>query len=668
MGSNTSNLIKMLTEAMDEISIAKDKYEINHIIESLLIKFTNSDTANLFLYDLDNQRLYLKKKDTSPIPMNSPEGLLGNAFLSKKPSVNNYPISDKYYVADVDNSENIKLKCQIIVPILDHDELIGIIRVSRDIYHNKQYTKKDIELIHSLHTFIVKIIHILCTTEQVNYKTDLDTSIITEKLARENDKSIDVSDSNKSLILLSNSVHDIRTPANTLFGFLELLEDEVDDIRLKKFIKNAKESAGFINTLTDNILDEAKESYIADKPTLATVSSIKIFSQIANMFTANMLDKHLSYIIYIDPSIPKEITIDDHKLKRVITNLIGNAYKFTPKGKCIDFSVKYDAEMCVLKISVSDNGIGIEKKKQLKIFNTFAQADEGVHSTFGGTGLGLSISSQYVADLGGKLKLKSALGKGSKFYFSLPVVVTNPLPSYEKFKNVDKKITLLTNYPDSYTIQNIINYLIALGMPAEKIVVNNRLENDTTHLFCFEHKLSVEVLNTVKTYKMKLLVIEKELFSLSKKLGQSSINVISENTYYGDMIHSTVFSKNKKRILIADDNKINITLLKYMLETDYVVITSAVDGESALELLKKSQQDTNRFDIVFLDKHMPILSGTQVLESLRSFEKEHNLKPIFAISITGEPKLGEYEKDLYDLMIRKPFNKQRVRDAIVQAK
>jgi CheY-like chemotaxis protein len=168
---------------------------------------------------------------------------------------------------------------------------------------------------------------------------------------------------------------------------------------------------------------------------------------------------------------------------------------------------------------------------------------------------------------------------------------------------------------------------------------------------------------------MKLVILEKELFSLSKKLKDLSIDIISENTYYGNMVHSMVFSEKKKRILIADDNKLNIKLLTYMLETSHVDITSVLDGEEALNILKKSQfNNNNRFDVVFLDNNMPILSGNEVLSSLRKIEQEENLKPIFAISITGDPTLNESEKNLYNLMVQKPFNKENVRDALKKVK
>lgn len=201
-------------------------------------------------------------------------------------------------------------------------------------------------------------------------------------------------------------------------------------------------------------------------------------------------------------------------------------------------------------------------------------------------------------------------------------------------------------------------------MPSEKINISNKLDNDTTHLFCKQHKITPKILKQAKEKNMKVLLIEEKLFSMSKDNALRKFNIISENTYYGDLVHSTVFSGRKIKILIADDNKINIMLLKSMLEAEFVDITSVLDGRETLETLKMVHEKNKPFDIVFLDEHMPTLSGTEVMKGFRDFEKVQKLQAIFAISITGDPELNEREKGLYDLFVRKPFNKEKVISAI----
>ena len=267
-------------------------------------------------------------------------------------------------------------------------------------------------------------------------------------------------------------------------------------------------------------------------------------------------------------------------------------------------------------------------------------------------------------ELGGKLKLKSVLDKGSKFHFSIPVEIIDSTPTYEKFYDLNKKITILTDHPNHDDIQNIYQYLTELGMPSEKITVSDTLENGTTHLFCFQHKFSSDILYLAKQRKMNLIIVEEDLFSLNKDPNFSQLNIISKNTYYGDIVHSSIFSGKKIKILISDDNKINIMLLKAILETEYCDITTTVNGEETLEALKDACYKNDPFDIVFLDRNMPIMSGSEVMRYFRKFEQELKTKPLFGISITGYPDMNSEEKSLYDLFVNKPFRKQNVIEAM----
>lgn len=648
---------------MDLISQTDEPKEIAQIVEKLLQNFSHSDHAALLIFDPDEQTL-LDKGSNNTYTMINPTGILGEAFLTKSAAIYNHLASEKNYAQHIDNPKSLKLRSQIVLPIVENEELLGIVRTSRSIQYKQPYQQMDLELLSSLHIFLAKIIHILREDKQniepINI-SELNTTIA----AAAEIPAQETPTPDALMLQLSNTVHDIRTPANSLYGFLELMEEYTEDKRLKEFIEHAKESAKFINVLTDSILEQAKEKHQRDSVTLTAVNSVKFFAQIANIFSADMSAKNIDYIIYIDPLLPREIKIDTVKLKRVLINLLGNAYKFTPKGSHINFKVKYNANEQKIKLSVSDRGIGIDPSRQKDIFKAFEQAEEDTSENYGGTGLGLSISAKYVNELGGKLKLKSVPEEGSRFHFSIPVEVINANPSYNKFINLKKKITLLTNYKKYTNPKNIITYLLELGMSKSNIVITDTLPLDTTHLYCFQHKLSPEILRIAKEKSMEILIIEESLFSLSKNKSLSQYNIISENTYYGDLVHSTAFWENKKKILVADDNKINITLLKSILETEFVEITTASDGLEALNLLKEAYEDSQPYDAIFIDKHMPSISGSDVMQNYRSFENSKGVsEPLFAISITGDPHMDAQEKRLYDLMIKKPFKAASIRAAI----
>ena len=660
MEDRSSNLIQLLTTSMHQVSQTNDKEKISHIIEKLLMDFTDSDTATLFLFDVSQQSLHTYSNKQT-LSMVDPSGIIGEAFLTKQATFYNHLASEKKYIPSIDNAESLKIRSQIVLPIVEGEELLGVVRTNRSLRYNKPYSRKEMDLLYSLQTFLIKIIHILNSDTKID--TPLDISDINKNI-QEVSKPKKQVDIDAVMLFLSNTVHDIRTPSNSLYGFLELISERVEDKRLKEFVENAKESAAFINTLTDSILEQTKESHEIQTSRPSIINSVKYFAQIANIFSADMTNKEIDYLIHIDPQIPKEISIDKLKLKRIIINLIGNAYKFTPKGRRIDFRVKYDPSQHKLKISVTDQGIGIDPSRQKDIFNAFEQAEADTSLFFGGTGLGLSISAKYVNDLQGKLKLKSALEQGSKFYFSIPVEVTSSQPSFEPFKNLNKQITILSDCKHCINPENISSYLIELGMPKEKIDISDTIHTDTTHLFCFQHKLTQALLDEVASRQIELLIIEESLFSLSQDPRVTDYTIVSENTYYGDMVHHTVFSEKRKRILIADDNKINLMLLKSILETEYVEITTVLDGLAAFNTLKEAHKEGIPFDAIFLDKHMPSLSGSELMAHFRDYEKEHHTTPIFAISITGDPNLSPEERKLYDMFVKKPFNTESVRDAI----
>jgi len=669
MENINSDFIQNVTQVQKNISKAKDIREIFTYFEDMIAEITKSDFLTLFIYDRNKQSLFTYKDNGTKLEfsMINPDGLLGQCFLTKKPLTYNHIASEKYYKIEIDNLSGSKLRSQLIVPIVKDDNLTGILRVSRFIGNNLHYTRRDIDIITSLFTFINEVIVRIVNFPKNDNSLEVDTKDINQKFEKIEQNRAGNDEISSTMLFLSNTVHDIRTPANSLYGFLEILEEQIDDKRLKVFIENAKESAAFINNLTDSILEQVKESHEITTSRPTTVNSVKFFAQVGDIFSANMYKKEVHYVIHISPEIPKEISIDKLKLKRIIINLIGNAYKFTPSKKRIDFKVLYNKEKKTISIEVIDTGLGIDKSRQDIIFESFKQAEEDTSKHFGGTGLGLAISSKYVSDLGGKLELESDLGEGSRFYFTVPVTVVDETPSQNPCEDINKKITLLSDNENCTNVRNIRNYLIALGIPQENVIISETLDPDTTHLFCFQHKLSADVLELADIENMKIVLIEEDLFSLNKNSEYSSYNIISENTYYGDKIHSAIYSGKKAKILLADDSKINIVLLKAMLETEYCDIVDTTDGKEAYRMIKEAHVKHEPFDVAFVDEHMPNMTGSQMMEKLRKLENKENLKPIFSITITGDPSFDNNQHKLYDLQVTKPFKSSDVKTAFRSA-
>jgi len=669
-------VVEELERAIHKTETKKYDRTLNENLMDILENFVQSDIVSLFTYNEKERLLELKlhySRDQKELKilddkeivlsMVHPKGCIGKTFLTKRSAIYNHIVSDKDYAEEYDNLYGYKLKSQMLMPILENDMLKGIISISTVIKGALQrYSQKEAALLKATEPYLLHLIGILTDTE-VSAGNQYDARQTLEDMTHVHESQTVVND-DSMLLFFSNTVHDIRTPANSLYGFLELLEDKLEDKRLKGFVTNAKESASFINTLTTSILDTAKNRYASALSENRTICPEKSLSDTANTFSAKMLEKKIHYFIYISPNIPKEIKVDSMKLQRILVNLIGNAYKFTPKKKEIHVNITWNASDSRMAVSVKDTGIGIDESSQKKLFQAFSQATDTTHAKYGGTGLGLAISAGYVSDLGGELKVKSKLDEGSEFYFEIPVEIIDPEPKYTPFSDLEKKIVILTDYTDAKYPEFIRRYLVDFGMPKEKIVISDILEEDATHVICFEEKISEEILTLAKLNTFKLLLVEQSLFSLLHHAEMSSFQMTSKNVYNGDAIYSTVYSGSKLKVLIVDDNKINLSLLEAMLETSYIEVALCEDAKAALKKLKKASKNNQSYDIIYLDKHMPTLSGTELLRDFRAYEKKHNLKPIYAVSISGDPYIPEEEKELFDTFVCKPFKKEEVRDVI----
>jgi len=668
MKNSASGLIDILNAATRSISKAQANSEISSIIEALLLDFTKSELSTFLLYNKSSQALCMEKKGKkTEIPMANPRGLLGNAFLSKKTAIYNHVASNKHYVAEIDNPNNSRIKSQMIVPILSGEDMLCIVSVSRSTLSKNNYMPHDMELIKSLAPFLIKVSRKLASGNSAKVVLTPSEPEINEKIIKIEERSDGSDKCDDMMQFFANTVHDIRTPANSLYGFLDLIESKITDERIKGFIENAKESAKFINDMTTSLLDQAKQEHVDTEIELVEVNGIRFFSQIADSFSANMSNKNIEYLIYIDPSIPKKLSVEALKLKRVLINLIGNAYKFTPQGKQIAFIVIYNAKTATVTISINDHGIGIAEDKQKEIFKAYSQAEDDTSEKFGGTGLGLSICAQYVDELGGKLSLNSVIDEGSKFYFDIPVDIVDSRPSQASFVHLDKIVTILTDRKESANTAIIINYLVSLGLPKTRIIVSDTLHDSSTHLFCYQHKATSEIISKARDQGMKFVVIEESLFALENNSLFNDVAIMSNNTYYGDMVHKTVLTESISRALVVDDNQINIHLINAILESEYCEVVSVLNGDEAISKFREAHTSGRPFDMLFLDKHLPTISGNEVIHTIRTFEKNKNINPLFAISITGDPEQTDEEKEYFDLLVTKPFKNSDLKEAFLKA-
>ena len=354
---------------------------------------------------------------------------------------------------------------------------------------------------------------------------------------------------------LSSMSHEIRTPLNAIVGFSDCIQEAKTLEEAKENSKDIINASQTLLEIVNGILDiskiEAGKIEIVNSP----YNAPETFEELAKLITPKMNEKSLDFSYYIAPDIPKTLYGDHANVKKVITNFLSNAYKYTEKG-----FVRYEVncintkDVCKLIITVEDSGRGIKKENIDKMFTKFQRLDEDRNTTIEGTGLGLAITKQLVELMGGKIIVHTVYGEGSKF-----------------------------------TV--VLNQRIELEQPEENT-----------------HKVSTKLdLNNVK-------------------------------------------------ILLVDDNTLNIKVANKLLERYGAnMITSIDNGFECIDRIKAGEQ----YDIILLDDMMPKMSGVETLQKLKEIPNFH----IPVVALTANAITGMKEKylaDGFDNYLAKPMEKEQL--------
>jgi len=332
---------------------------------------------------------------------------------------------------------------------------------------------------------------------------------------------------------LANTSHELRTPLNGIIGIAESLRDGIAGQLPKKANSNLNviiSSGKRLANLVNDVLDFSK---LKNKDLVLQLRPVDMHSAVDVVLTLSepiVQRKKLALINNVPRDVPL-VEADENRVQQILHNLVGNAIKFTEKG---GISIACRANDGVLKISVSDTGIGIPEDKFETIFQSFEQAEGGIAREYGGTGLGLSVTKQLVKLHGGNISLESEIGKGSTFSFTLPLSQDKreDMPELEFTKGAESRISVVETSPQ-------------------------------------------------------------------EELAAPSIMAIT--------------AEDAARILIVDDEPVNLQVLENHLGLAGYEITAAGSGTEALQIITDSQS----FDLILLDIMMPKMSGYEVCHKLR---------------------------------------------------
>ena len=280
---------------------------------------------------------------------------------------------------------------------------------------------------------------------------------------------------------LSNMSHEIRTPLNAIIGMTSIGKSasciEKKDAAFKKIEDASTHLLGVINDVLDMSKIEANKMELS----YVDFNFEKMLRKVVNVITFKVEEKQLRLDVSIDKNIPHKLKGDDLHLAQVITNLLSNAVKFTPAGGSIlleAYMVEKINGMCVLRIRVTDSGIGISEEQQARLFTPFQQADSSTSRKFGGTGLGLAISKRIIEMMGGDIEIESELGKGTTFAFTIQIAFDNDSASVAD--DTGKKLPVVLAFPGRHI-------LLAEDMEINREIVLSLLEPMKMQIDCAEN-------------------------------------------------------------------------------------------------------------------------------------------------------------------------------------
>lgn len=446
---------------------------------------------------------------------------------------------------------------------------------------------------------------------------------------------------------LANMSHEIRTPMNAVIGMAEMALREEMTPAAKEYVNQIIASGKTLLTIINDILDfskiESGKMEIHDDE----YELMSVIYDVANMIMTRIEDKELELILDIDPTLPRLLWGDMIRINQVITNLANNAVKFTNEG-CVKLQVAYEKIMpdeVLLKISVKDTGIGIRPADLERLFQSFTQVDSKRNRNIEGTGLGLALSKQLLELMDGSIHVESEYGVGSTFSFTLPQKIVDSTESIPVIETEVITVGLVDNSYVEHQLQTDVQRLNGTYQSLDSEEALASLEGSgVTHLFV-ERELFTEVVeNFIREHKEisgVVLIDFRDSLSyddipnlriIKKPLYVMNVSSILKN----EKLRTSAFSHDEEhfefiapeaRILIVDDNNVNLTVAEGLLEPLQMKIDTATGGKQALDLIS-----ANSYDLIFMDHMMPELDGVETTRLIRRFHPEYHEVPIIALT------------------------------------
>jgi CheY-like chemotaxis protein len=505
--------------------------------------------------------------------------------------------------------------------------------------------------------------------------------------------------------------HEIRTPMNGVLGMAELLLDTgLTDLQ-RRYALNVRNSGESLLHIINDILDFSKIE--AGKMELDTVDFDvrETTEEVLELLASRAHAKGLELTCHIDHDVPSMVRGDPNRLRQVLINLVGNAVKFTERGE-VGITVKRVPESrsaagtdaCSMHFAVRDTGIGINAEARSRMFKAFTQADGSTSRRFGGTGLGLVISKQLIEMMGGEIEMRSRPGRGSTFWFTVPLPLANDgAPGTAPAKDLaGLRVLIVEDNPTNRVI--LERYVAACGMSSDSVDSGERtlsaMRDALTRGVPYDVALvdmkmpGMDGLDVARAIRADAALAGTRLVLLSS-VGAGDASPAREAGFSGcldkpvrrsDLWQCIAGVMGKRtseavpaaaiepqaapftaRVLLVEDNRVNQEICKAMLRKIGCEVDIAGDGRSGVD-----RAFSGRYDIVLMDCQMPVMDGFQATAAIRAREAELDAElrasglparrmPI--VALTANAMRGDRERCIdagMDDYLAKPFKKDQL--------